>query len=100
MKRTLVVWLIFVIPVHFIPIPLLAQERILLAKSIITEHLIETVSTPDEASAQPKDKKTNWLIYGLVGAVLLGTIAAVAGGSGSGGGDGDTPGTGSIPVQW
>ena len=100
MKRTLIVCLIFVVIVYFIPIPLLAQESVLLANTTITGHPIESVSTPDEVIETEKDKKSNWLIMGLVGAALLGGIAAVAGGGGGGGSDGDSSGTGSIPVQW
>jgi hypothetical protein len=102
MKRTLIVCLIFVFIVDFIPIPLLAQDRVMLAKTTITDHPIESVSTPDEVLETEKDKKNNWLLWGLVSAALVGGIAAVAGagGGGGGGGDGDSSGTGSIPVQW
>jgi hypothetical protein len=93
--------LVFVVFCHFLPAPLMAQEILLAANTRITKHPIDTTSTPDEALATEKDKKSNMLIWSLVGIALIGGIAAAAGGGGGGGGgDDDTPTTGTIPVEW
>ena len=103
LKGVFITALVFAILCHFLPKPLFAQEIILAEKANITEHPIESTSTPDEVLATVKDKKSNWLLWSLIGVALLGGIAAAAGGSGSdggSGGDGGTPDPGSIPVQW
>jgi hypothetical protein len=101
-KRIMVMSLALVLLIHLVPTPLVAQEIIWVAKTTITQHPIETTSTPDEVLEKVTAEKTNWVLWSLVGVALLGGIAAAAGGgsSGGGGGDGDTPGEGSIPVQW
>ena len=62
----------------------------------------KTLDVPAEQAAQPEEKKTNWLLWGLAGAVLLGGVAALAaGGGGGGGGGGSTPPqTGSVSASW
>jgi hypothetical protein len=103
LKRVCVIALAFVMICYFLPKPLLAQELQMTAHTLITEHPIESIFTPDEAIATTKDNKSNKLLWGLVGVALLGGIAAVAGSGGSsgGGGGGDTPPeTGTIPVEW
>lgn len=103
-KRICVNILVFVMICYFLPKPLLAQETLVAANTKITKHPIESIFTPDEVIATTKDKKSNMLLWGLVGAVVLGGIAALAGSGGSSGGGGgsgdDTPTTGSIPVEW
>ncbi len=72
----------------------------------ITEHPIESTASPDEAVATPQAKKSNMLLWSLIGVALVGGIAALAGGSGGGDGGGggddddDGPTTGTIPVEW
>jgi len=101
LKRVCVIALAFVMICYFLPKPLLAQETATAANKRITEHPIESIFTPDEAIATTKEKKSNTLLWGLVGVVLIGGVVAAAGsGSSSSGGGGDTSETGTIPVQW
>lgn len=103
LKKVLISALVFIVLCHFFPTPLMAQDVLLAVSTSITKHPIDTTSTPDEVLATGKDKKSNLLLWSLLGVALIGGIAAAAGG-GSGGGGGsdgdDSPGTGTIPVEW
>ena len=104
LKRVCVITLASIMICYFLPKPLLAQEMLMDTNIQTTKHPIESIFTPDEAIATTKDKKSNMLLWGLIGAALIGGIAAVLVGgesssSSSGGGD-DTAEPGTIPVQW
>ena len=105
-KRILTIVLILsVLGLHFPKIILAAQSR-LFAKAVgITEHLPEILALPEEeipvkeVKKGEKGKSRTWL-WVLGGAVLVGIIAAVAGGGGGGGGSsGSGSGSGNDPVK-
>lgn len=77
----------------------------LYAKEIKTKHPLEIRTTPEVEMAEKEEQvKSNWLFLGLIGAAVLGGIAALAGGGGNGGGggsgEGDEPTGGSIVGSW
>ena len=104
LKKIIATFLIIVLMGCFLPTPQWMNHFVWAASTAITEHPIETTSTPDEVVATATVKKSNWVLWSLIGVVLVGGIAAIAGsgggGSGGGGDDDDGPTTGTIPVEW
>jgi hypothetical protein len=75
-----------------------AEKELFTAKSGITKHRPQVVSTPEQDIPTVKEKKTR-LWPCCLGLALLGAAAA-AGGGGGGDDNGSSNGTGNIGVTW
>lgn len=88
----------------YFPNAVLAGQGQLYAKAdkttAVTKHTPEVLAPPEENIPVEKiaKEKTNKWLWGLVGAVLVGGLAAAGGGGGGGGGNGSD--TGGISVSW
>ena len=79
--------------VIFIHCPNTAFSQDVSAKNepAIQNNPIEMHSTPNEALASDTKKKSNWWLWGLLGVVIIGSVAALAGSGDDGGGSGSDP---------
>ncbi len=105
LNRTCLVVLIVTCLSIQLPNGALAGQSYLIAQSVtITEHSPEMLAPPElEIPLEPlpvKKKKSKKWLWAVLGAALLGGIAAVAAGGGGGGDGGGDGGTGGINVGW
>ena len=103
LKKVFIALLILCTPTIYFPTFSHAQEHKMLAKADMTLHPIESRATVDEEIATDKPQKGKLWLWGLLGAALVGGIAAMAGGGDDGGGGGDNGGGdagGSATISW